>query len=556
MSRFCFGTGILLCGLVVAGGAAAAWCFSATQSVWIDETTQLSGLTLDPLAQTRWLAGLEKFDHGVPDDRMPPLSYWLGSLWSRVFGLTEGAMRAFGIACVTSGFVAAFLATLRITAGQACPGSACVSAGAAAALVGLNPNTVSLAGEIRAYPLFLMLACWGALAMCGLVLAETDSQRKRWSLGLALACILASYTHFYGLPMGVAVWAAVLGHRRFNRRPLGVELVGACSMALSSGLVPFALASLRMSPSGGPAAPAEIARDAVRLAFRIIVHPAAVTWELALGLLLLGGFAAVWAGIARVISFALVSPRRVQHDSEPCRGSLTGAMAAVVVGGLAMPIVIAVISPGFDALSPSYNVWLLPFFVLFLVSCLNGAGKVAVVSRFGVATLVSGSLIATALLLHYRSLYSHGPAEFVRDQVISLVGNKPSEPVAIIHDAEGMWGFAYFPLVYQSRTGGLSGARLEQYLLDDQGRVSVLGPDGITAIEAPTPWTGRSQLWLHTRSLGSDELRTVARGGSLPVSLQSSPWPQGEPRIFNAFARAEVHAIPVDPVPSLQAAQR
>ncbi|WP_150122029.1 hypothetical protein, partial [Sulfitobacter sp. HI0129] len=79
---------------------AMAGLFALRQSIWIDETTQLSGLALDFRTQLAWLAGSSDVNLGVPPDRMPPLSYWLGGLWTEVFGLTEGSMRWFGIVTV------------------------------------------------------------------------------------------------------------------------------------------------------------------------------------------------------------------------------------------------------------------------------------------------------------------------------------------------------------------------------------------------------------------------------------------------------------------------
>ena len=66
--------------------AIVAFHFALQQSVWTDEATQLSGLSLSFLDQLRWLSGRLPQAFSVPPDRTPPLSYWLGSLWTSAFG--------------------------------------------------------------------------------------------------------------------------------------------------------------------------------------------------------------------------------------------------------------------------------------------------------------------------------------------------------------------------------------------------------------------------------------------------------------------------------------
>ena len=63
------------------------------RSIWVDETTQMSGLAGNPVEITQWLMGRIKYNTNLQDDRMPPLSYWAGWLWSRIFGLGERQMR-------------------------------------------------------------------------------------------------------------------------------------------------------------------------------------------------------------------------------------------------------------------------------------------------------------------------------------------------------------------------------------------------------------------------------------------------------------------------------
>ncbi len=103
---------VLGCVLCVTCAMVASSLFLPLQSLWIDETTQLYGLSLDPIKVTERLAGRADSVEGVQDDRMPPGSYWAGWLWSRVFGLSESAMRWFGVVCEAGAVALTFFAAL------------------------------------------------------------------------------------------------------------------------------------------------------------------------------------------------------------------------------------------------------------------------------------------------------------------------------------------------------------------------------------------------------------------------------------------------------------
>src|SRR5580698_7977346 len=64
----------LLCMAVSVGSSALILPF---QSIWLDESTQMSGLERDPIQVARWLAFREDSPRGIMHDRMPPLSYWM-----------------------------------------------------------------------------------------------------------------------------------------------------------------------------------------------------------------------------------------------------------------------------------------------------------------------------------------------------------------------------------------------------------------------------------------------------------------------------------------------
>src|SRR5947209_20316039 len=98
--------GSAVCALTLVAGA---WAFLPSQVIWVDEATQLAGLTLDPVHVVRWLARAETQDFGQFPDRMPPVSYWLGWGWGRAFGTDPASLRWLGVACVATATVLVFL---------------------------------------------------------------------------------------------------------------------------------------------------------------------------------------------------------------------------------------------------------------------------------------------------------------------------------------------------------------------------------------------------------------------------------------------------------------
>ncbi|MEI8195479.1 MAG: glycosyltransferase family 39 protein, partial [Phycisphaerae bacterium] len=128
----------------------AGFSFAQRQTLWLDETTQLSGIPLGPVEVTRWLAGAPH-DFGCPTapDRMPPVSYWAGQLWVRGFGFSELALRYMGVACV-AGAVALVYAAGRRAFGA-------VGGLAAGLYLAVSPAVLDKLVEIRAYPLYLLL---------------------------------------------------------------------------------------------------------------------------------------------------------------------------------------------------------------------------------------------------------------------------------------------------------------------------------------------------------------------------------------------------------------
>ena len=133
-----------------------------SRAIWLDESAQMSGLEMGPIRVVCWLAFREDSSTGILDDRMPPLGYWAGWLWSRVFGLAECPMRWFSVACTTLATGLVFIAAYRRWG---------LASGLAAGLtLGLCPSVLDMSVEIRPYAMFLLESAAAFACLTGLLL--------------------------------------------------------------------------------------------------------------------------------------------------------------------------------------------------------------------------------------------------------------------------------------------------------------------------------------------------------------------------------------------------
>ena len=162
--------------------------FANQQSVWTDESTQLSGLSLGFADQLRWLAGRLPDTFAVPPDRTPPLSYWLGSLWEHFFGASVRAARYFSVFLS----VAAIFAIWTIARQYLARSKPMICA----ALLAFSPNFLVEAVEVRAYAAFIFFST--LLIFCYLQMLERRrpiSSADLWAF--SVTATLCSYTHFF-----------------------------------------------------------------------------------------------------------------------------------------------------------------------------------------------------------------------------------------------------------------------------------------------------------------------------------------------------------------------
>ena len=388
--------------------------FAHVQAIWVDETTQLSGLTLSPAEQLPWLAGENANRFGVPPDRQPPLSYFLGWTWSRIFGLTPLSMRYFGLAAVAlAGLFVAATAT-RVSGPWGGP--------LAATLFLLSPNVLGIAPEIRPYPLFLLWAAMGFWCLTHYA-RRPEAERGPWLWAITAVCLAASYTHYYGGVMTVALFGTMLLIARRDRATLWpIVLAGAAYAILATGLVPFVAFAFRHSLQGQPTG----STGFIRLIYRLVANPVLAVDHWALGLML--------AGVAGLAVFAFAGLWR-DRDSSGI------AILAALAIGLAIVAAAGLILRKFDAYSPSYNIWLLPGLAVFLTLGLKGRSsldwaRVACAGAVCIALVWSGSVFA-----EHGPVFVHGPHKLMR-ATVAKYGPKS----IVIYENSSPWGFAYFPL--------------------------------------------------------------------------------------------------------------
>lgn len=385
--------------LCVAASLLGSALFLPHQSLWNDEASQMSGLSLDPAGQVRWLAGWEKHDFGLAEDRMPPLSYWVGWLWSRAFGLNEASMRWMGATLVG-------LATLIIfeTARRAWG----APSGVAAALIfALSPNVIVAAVEIRAYPLFLFTS--SATFYClSRYLDDSSALSRKWLVAMSMCSILTIYTHFFGLVLAGGVFLSALLVGRFRAGKTGPVLIAAGCVGLATGgIAPFVLASFGRSSAAVPALAEENRISALaRLFYRLFAHASMSVTPIVIALAALGIVAAALAAIA---------PK--QKSTAVALGLFLAWTAGAIVVAAAQ-----IMLKHFQAATPHYNLWMLPPLVLLLGSGLGAASKTArTLAAAGAALLIASYAYGDLQLAVHGDFFAHTPHRAI-DTLIQRLG--------------------------------------------------------------------------------------------------------------------------------------
>ena len=395
----------------------AAALFLPSQVLWVDETTQLSGLTLSPPEVASWLAGERPDRFPVPPDRSPPLSYWMGWAWAALFGLSEDSLRFFGACCLAAA------AGLIGAAARAAFGA---RAGWFAGLwFALSCNAIVWGVEIRSYPLFLLTSAAAAWALCRYAVDERERSTWAWVAGGAL--VLGAYTHFFGAVLAGAGSVALLATDAARRRRPWVAVgVGVAVGMLSAGLLPFIFVSF-----GIPDAAVERASigGVARLIARVAASPSQCAHLPVLG-----------AGLGTALILALLGFAALR------RRTAWIPVVVTLVAGIGVTVAAAFFVRSFDALRPAYSAWALPFAAVLVSAGLSAAAPMKRLAMAAAAVALVAQAAGAAHLILNGAGYSHGPAGVVADVLRSSLSG--GRRVAVIHDAGSRGGHVYFPIVY------------------------------------------------------------------------------------------------------------
>jgi len=510
------GPALIILIIIVAASILSAAMFLPQQTLWVDETTQMSGLTLNPIEVIRWLTSgkdASQYGFGVPPDRMPPFSYWVGWGWSTIWGLSETAMRWLGVI-----LMAIAVGVIFVTAYKTWGLGAATVAGF---LFGLSPNVLVTSVEIRAYPLFLLLsAC--SFWFFTRILAQPDKYRWQHIAGLLLSLVLAMYTHFYGVVLAGALLSAcllVVWYAKGRSWPIIIS-IGIVGIAML-GLIPFVLTAFSFSHS---ATEKNYLYSIVRLLYRLFVHPTMAVNQMAVGIAL----------ISAIILGLLAIPRKKDNTVQ------NGIWLALIVGFMTVVIANFVFS-SFGATAPSYNSWMLPGVYLLLAGGLavtyqRSLRKLAIIAA---VLLIGANGFATSQLIIHGEYFAHGPHQ----KIANLIRHLGSDKVSIVYENSNV-PIGYFPLRYEF------GSQLPQYLheSDDSGKINVLRLlKKATSVE-PTTLTSPFVLVIRARAQYTKDLvRQIHYGDKATpdgvVSLafkQSENWQLIENHLFVAFVAADV----------------
>ncbi len=440
--------------------------FAREQNIWLDETTQLSGISLKFGEMLRWLVGADPNPDrlGVPEDRMPPLSYVMDWLWLHLHGASEIGFRLFHSVFVIGGICCLAIVQWRELGGPA----ALVSLG----FLVLSPKLIQTGVEIRAYPILLALSCVQTAIFLRLV-ARSPKIDLKLLLLFVVICLAAVYTHFYGIVSSCAFFVG-LG-LAFLRRPAALVRIVSVFAIVAAGAIPLWLfisgaAQVPLYVPTSATAPTVVDTSIFRYAgygLKLVGDAANMVSTPAAALFFGGTVVLVGASIfAAAIRVKNGSPRPFDW------------LIAVVISGVLATIAASLIASKFDPLKPSYSIWLMA-----PISVLVGAGA-SFSSGFGLwdrlgknvaaGALLTGAAAATYLFLSHASMFVHGPEDFVR-----ALYDKAKVPKAIIYEPGAAWGWSFVPLQY-SRHG-----EVIQYEGRDDGAALAKAAGGRDAVPAP-----------------------------------------------------------------------
>jgi 4-amino-4-deoxy-L-arabinose transferase-like glycosyltransferase len=495
--------------------------FIPKQTLWVDEVTQMSGLTLNPIEVVAWLTGEASGRFEVPPDRMPPLSYWLGWSWSKLFGLTETSLRWFS-ALISLCAVAIVFTILYRKWGI-------TSATLLALAFGLSPNIVVNSVEIRAYPLFLLFSC-GSFFFFIEILKQPQAMTTKHIAGLVFCLILAMYTHFYGVVLAAVLLSVLLlitwqVHGKIKSVIFASGIMGIAVI----GLLPFIVTSVTISDGSEVANEARFyLKDTIRLMYRLIGHPTMSMNYIAVGM--------AFVAITSLLMISLKSRDKTDLVSKGLWLSLILGLIVVTVANF--------LFFKFNPTTPHYNLWMVVN-LFFLLACSFGVtNQKPHLSKFAFIAalmLIMAHTYSISQLMIYSDHFSHGPHRHIS----AMVQRLGTEQVSVIYEKQNRtWGFVYFPLRYEFKQ------KLPQYLIQPEPSQGVTVRQlpketaSIDSVTLTTPYLMVVQVKQQDAQAVKQQIRfghqPMPEGAISDALKKSKQWQRVNSEIFPGFVTAEV----------------
>lgn len=427
---------LLTIGLFVVGGVV----FARAQNVWVDETTQLSGISLPLGRMIAWLTGAREPALGVPPDRMPPISYIVDAAFWRLWGDNLFAFRMLHLAIAVAG-LAVLLDAVRFRIGVA----AMVVAGL---LLTLLPKLTDQVVEIRSYTMLFALSC-GQVAM---VLRRRDKAGWSWIVAFAALGLISSYTHFFGVVATSAFFVALFVASESRAAALRIIAVYAALLLLWAGLIPFV--------TGAASASAALDRADMSLGgvvtylLKLIGHSAnLLTWQ---------GAALLFGGALLLAAMTLAGLAwQARREGDAVRRDPVVILVVALIAGLGATLAAGLVVIGFNPTKPSYSVWMIPVIATVIGAAFAKPlpGRIAAGARvLAAAIMLIGAAWGQWDFLSRADWFAHGP-EVALSRAVTSAG--PRTAVVYIGPA---WAFGYYPQYWRRRDA------LDQWLLADDGQ--------------------------------------------------------------------------------------
>lgn len=417
--------------------------FAINQSLWTDETTQLSGLTLSFADNLRWLTGSMANPFPFPSDRMPPISYWIGKLWQLLVGTEVLTMRYLSIVASAGAVITVWFAGRRFFSP--------LTGFFAALLLAASPNIIVQSVEIRAYSLFIFFSSLTLYFYLKAAALLHMPQFKRGLWPFVVAALCCSFTHFFGVVVAAGGYASLIlltqnkvanrSERLQQLRPFLAP--GLTYLFFLFLLLPFVFAAVEVSgqaslPDGAfTFQTKEYAHDLVRMLYRFFAHQT---------MLEVPGLNV----IIPILGLALTALAWRVNISQRARQLVLFLVVTVIFVASAGLVV-----NSFNVFSPSYNAWALPVVSLMMASTMaHPMSKWRKIALISLVVIGAGNLYGTIQLSNHGMQYAHCRAEDLR-KILKNLGAEDTTVIFVNQSAH-----TYFPLMYYY------GSKLNIYEID------------------------------------------------------------------------------------------